>query len=97
MQHKVDLMREHFGGEDAPPLVVLAHSIGAYMAIKAGAALTTSAGQGPRLVALHALYPFLEVDPACRRQQALDWLTGSWRWISHALAPIQYLPAPWIK
>ncbi|KAL6771417.1 hypothetical protein ACKKBG_A26285 [Auxenochlorella protothecoides x Auxenochlorella symbiontica] len=92
IQHKSDLLRQHFSQEGQPPLALLAHSIGAYMAIKAAAGAADA-----RVRAVVAMYPFLEHDPACPRQRSLAWLSRRWRWVGRLVAPLQLLPHPWLS
>lgn len=92
IQHKSDLLRQHFSQEGQPPLALLAHSIGAYMAIKAAAGAADA-----RIHAVVAMYPFLEHDPACPRQRSLAWLSRRWRWVGRLVAPLQLLPHPWLR
>ncbi|KAK9825444.1 hypothetical protein WJX81_000071 [Elliptochloris bilobata] len=105
VKHKVALLSSHFLRPGRPPLLIFAHSIGAYIALHAvqrlelAAASSQDAASAPSLppiLKVVALMPFLTVDPASRRQRFLRGLAAYPRCLGAVAGMLGLLPR-WLK
>ncbi|BDA41944.1 probable lipid droplet-associated hydrolase [Coccomyxa sp. Obi] len=100
IQHKVAFLKERMLLPGRPPIVILGHSIGSYIAMHAAhqieqelhANTSDSLSELPGIVQILAIFPFLTVDPSCPRQRFLR-AAASWAsLIGHAAQLVGRLP-----
>jgi len=76
IQHKVDFLEAQVLSLGRLPVVIMGHSIGAYMALHAVKALEESNKERqPQILKVVALFPFLSVDATSLRQRTLRAVT----------------------
>eukprot|EP00798_Chlamydomonas_sp_ICE-L_P020743 gene20743-27562_t len=97
VQHKVDFMREYCLKPGKPPLIVAAHSIGAYMMLKACRTVELEMEQLnitnlPKIVKVVGLMPFFETDFKQARQKILRTLASGYETIGYIAAALGCLP-----
>jgi len=89
--HKLRYVREHALGPGRPPLCIVGHSIGAYVALQNLRALEAERA-ADQLQQVVALFPFLCFDTASWRQWALEHLAAWPRTAGAVLGAVGALP-----
>ncbi|KAK9803669.1 hypothetical protein WJX72_010287 [[Myrmecia] bisecta] len=103
ISHQVAFIRQHLLLPGRPPLAIMGHSIGAYMALHAAHRVEEADSNGqhndsctrPRICKIVGVFPFLTVDPGSLKQKFLRCCTRIPGVMGGAAALLGMLP-PWL-